>query len=171
MLVQWSYFWTSKQLFSKIQIFSTYDFGFFQQVLSFEKLETWLASAFLSKVMSSHGKKLASCSWWQGLPYVDCRKKRGANWVFKVAKLLCKILFHFKPVLSSNSPIVSANSQLKVMWCSFATCWWCKDLKSLALPLEPVLPPWVKSTNEINSLRKKNKLRCVYQRFYCKILM
>lgn len=57
MLVQWSYFWTSKQLFSKIQIFSTYDFGFFQQFLSFEKLETWLASAFLSKVMSSHGRK------------------------------------------------------------------------------------------------------------------
>lgn len=112
-----------------------------------------------------------SCSWWQGLPYVDCRKKRGANWVFKVAKLLCKILLHFKLVLSSNSPIVSANSQLKVVWCSSATCWWCKDLKSLALPLEPVLPPWVKSTNKINSLWKKNKLCYLHQRFYCKILM
>lgn len=166
MLVHWSYFWTAnnflgKSKFSLLMILVVF---FAKTFLSFEEMETCLASAFLLKMMSFPGRKLASWSCWQGHSYVDYRKTRGFNWIFKVPKLLYKILLHL-------GLIVSAISHMKMVWCSSAACWWCKDLKSLALPLEPVLTPWVKSTNKIKSLRKKNNLCYLHHRFYCKIFM
>lgn len=69
-------------------------FWFFSgNFLSFEKLETWLASAFLSKVMSFHGRKLASRSWWQGLPYVDYRKKEVLTEFSKFQSCFIKFFF------------------------------------------------------------------------------
>lgn len=148
-----------------------HDFVIFHgSFISFEKLETWLSSAFLSKVMSFHERKLASWSRWQSLPFVDYRKKEVFTEFSEFQSCSIKSFF-ISNWCWTHCLIVSANLQLKFVWCSSVSCWWYKDLKSLALPLEPVLTPWVKSTNKIRSPRKRNHLCYLHQGFYCKILM